>query len=698
MFNKILLLVIIGIAVICSAQKTIKMTKNKNIQNNARAVWLVALLIFTSMTIQLKAQTPIIGAQVFIEPGQNKEDVEKWFKLLEDHNMPVCRIRLFEEHINLGDGKWDFSRYDYVFDMAQKHGVKILVTLFPSDKSVGGFKFPKSEEHQKSIEEYIRQTVRHFKDHPAFDTWVLQNEPGDYSYSKNEYSLPRFEKWKAQQIKSSGNEYMKGSLDFELFWRDYTTEYLGWIAKTIREEDSKGLLHVNNHLLFSNLKQYDFPKWMPFLSTLGASIHAAWHLSYFERQQYTMAIAADCDIIRSAAEPKPFWVTELQGGTNIFSGFNPLCPSEDDIAQWLWTCIGSGAKRVIFWTLNARASVAEAGEWGMITFQNESTDRLTMSGNVAKVLLEEKDFFEKANIVKSDVNLIYSPESMIMFSEKTMSSQFEEDIPGRGKGAHIKSILSYYETLLEMGISSNVKQMDQFDWELKTENHRIAILANMLSIPAEFKDKIYTFVENGNKLIVTGLSGFYDENMHNVYMSTDPYRELFGATLKEYKFVRGSFDIQLTDPQIKLPSHLVKGIIKTDNAKVIGISNKDIIAVRNQYGKGEVVWIPSLIGLGSWQKDKTLFATFVKEETKGIVKQLPFVLADHSKNVLLKTMKSGDDYLTILVNMKDENTNIALEKNVNKKAKLIFGGKLIKNVDIRNIRLASQETVVIMWQ
>jgi beta-galactosidase len=650
------------------------------------------------MTTQLKAQGPIIGAQVYIEPGQNKQDVEKWFKLLKDHNMPVCRIRLFEVHVNLGDGKWDFSRYDYAFEMAQKYGIKILVTLFPFDTSVGGFKFPKNREHQKSIEEYIRQSVKHFKEHPALDTWVLQNEPGDYSYSKNDHSLPEFEKWKIEQLKTPGNKYMKSFPEFELFWRNYTTEYLGWIAKIIREEDSETLTHLNNHDLFKNLKQYDFPQWMSYLSTLGASIHASWHLGYFERKQYTMAIAANCDIVRSAAEPKPFWVTELQGGTNIFSGLNPLCPSGGDIAQWLWTCIGSGAKRTIFWTLNARASSDEAGEWGMVTFQNEPTDRLTMSGNIAKILLEENDFFEKAKAVTSDINLIYSPESMIIFSEKTMSSQLEENILGRNEGSHIKSILSYYETLLELGVPSNIKQMDHFDWELKTEKPRIAILANMLSIPAAFKDKLYTFVENGNKLIVTGLSGFFDENMHNVYMSTDPFRKLFGATLKEFKYVRGSFDIQLTDPQVKLPSHLVKGFIKTDKAKGIGMFNNEITGVRNQYGEGEVVWIPSPIGLGSWQKENTPFASFLKEEIKEVVRELPFTLKAHSKNVLLRTMEAEGNYLTILVNMKDEDISVGLKMNINKTPKLLFGGKYIDNVDIRKIRLASQETVVILWE
>ena len=673
--------------------------KNTQTGNGLMAILLVVLLIPIPMTNQLKAQAPIVGAQVFIEPGQSKQDVETWFKLLADHNMSVCRIRVIEDHMNQGQGKWDFSRYDYAFDMAQKYGVKIMASLFPSDRSVGGFKFPKNLEHQKSVEEYVRTTVRHFKDHPALDTWVLQNEPGAYEYSKDAFSLPKFEKWKAQQKKPEHkNGYMKNSPEFELFWRDYTTDYLSWLAKIVREEDSKGLTHVNNHLLFSNLAQYDFPQWMPFLSTLGASIHAAWHLRYFERQQYTMAIAANCDIISSAAEPKPFWVTELQGGTNIFSGYNPLCPSEDDIAQWLWTCIGSGAKRVVFWTLNPRGSGAEAGEWGMLTYQNRPTDRLTMSGNISKVLLEEKDFFKTAKTVKSNVNLIYSPESMIIFADKLMSSSFDENLPGRRKGAHIKSILSYYETLLELGISSNVKQMDHFDWEVKTDKPRIAILANMLSIPAEFKDKLYTFVENGNKLIVTGLSGFYDENMHNVYMSSDPFRKLFSATLEEFKFVGDSFAIELTDPQVQLPAHLVKGIIKTDKAKVIGTLDGDIIAVKNQYGKGEVVWIPSLIGLGAWQKDNDSFAAFIKEETKVVTQQLPFTLSGHSKHVLLKTMEADGNYLTILINMKDENRSIALEKKVNKRARLIFGGRLINNVDIRNIRLAPQETVVILWQ
>ena len=87
-----------------------------------------------------------------------------------------------------------------------------------------------------------------------------------------------------------------------------------------------------------------------------------------------------------------------------------------------------------------------------------------------------------------------------------------------------------------------------------------------------------------------------------------------------------------------------------------------------------------------------------KEETKKVAQQLPFTLSAHSKHILLKTMEADGSYLTILVNMKDENVSVDLKKNVNKKARLIFGGKLIDNANDSNILLAPQETVVILWK
>lgn len=543
----------------------------------------------------MQTQLPEIGAQVFIEPGQSREQIESWFRLLQANDMTVCRIRMFEDHMLKEDGNRDFSRYDHAFDMAEKYGVKILATLFPSDKSIGGFKFPRSDEHQEEIGVYIRAVVSHFKDHPALDTWVLQNEPGSAWGPWNDYTEPRFEKWKKENPPVHINEYLKADYSRELFWRDYTTGYLSWLAEVVRSMDTKNKTHLNNHMLFQLLKEYDFPAWMPFLSTLGASIHAAWHLSYFEREEYPMAIAANCDMIRSAAGEKPFWVTELQGGVNTFSGMDPLTPTDKDIARWLWTCVGSGAERTIFWTLNARASQAEAGEWAMLDFHGKPTNRLKKAGEIASVIKKEEELFRHAKPEKPNITILYSPLSMITFASKLQVSGLKDQATCRSEGAHIKSVLAWYKALMEMGIACNLQQFDQFDWD---SEHHTLILATMVNIPHSFPDKMKKFVENGNTLIVSGMTGLFDENMHNVFMSSDPYRKLFGASLSEFQYKRESFSIDI-HPDIKLPVQHIRGIIDVDDAKILCKAEENVLAVENNTGKGKLVWIPSNIGIGA---------------------------------------------------------------------------------------------------
>ena len=67
---------------------------------------------------------PMIGAQVFIEPGQTKEDIDTWFRILDNAGMKVCRIRIFETHMHRADGSWDYSLYDEAFRAAEKYEIK----------------------------------------------------------------------------------------------------------------------------------------------------------------------------------------------------------------------------------------------------------------------------------------------------------------------------------------------------------------------------------------------------------------------------------------------------------------------------------------------------------------------------------------------------------------------------------------------
>lgn len=642
--------------------------------------------------INLFSRIPEIGAQVFIEPGQSPEQVERWFQLLAEKKMTVCRIRMFESHMQTADG-WDFALYDHAFAMAEKYGIKIMATIFPADESVGGFKFPFTHEHQKRIEEFIRVLVRHFKDYKALDTWVLINEPGSGWSLWNEFASEKYTEWLTKQHNVAAHNYLKADYSKELFWRDYTTWYLRWLADIVRSIDTVNKTHVNNHMLFVLLKEYDFPSWMPFLSTLGASIHASWHLGYFKYEEYNMAIAAHCDIIRDAAYPKPFWVTELQGGPNTFSGFHPLTPTKEDIAQWLWTCIGSGAERTIFWTLNARASKHEAGEWAMVDFQNNPTLRLDKAGEIAEIINREAAVFEQAKPVQPRVTLLYSPHSMITFANKIMSSNFENQSPSRSEGVHMKSLLAYYKVLTQMGIACGMQQLDQFDWENK-KDHTV-ILANMISIPSGYAQKMEIFVKNGNTLLISGMTGLFDEYQHNVFMSIEPYRNLLGGGIREWQFIREPFSIFIN--KINLPVLNMRGVIYNEKADIIARNGDDILAIQNHVGTGRVIWIPSHIDMGAWCMDETGLTQFLRMYLSDVITASPLYLQGDIKNITVRTMQYKDGYISVFVNAEAKKKAMKILGSFSgKKYRIIYsdGNGSIKG---DKLCLSARQTLVIVW-
>lgn len=91
---------------------------------------------------QMLRNDPImIGAEIFIEPGQNPDDVDEWFKTLKENQMDITRIRMFENYMRKPDGTWDFTLFDRAFEAADKYNVKIYANFFPftTFDDIGGF-------------------------------------------------------------------------------------------------------------------------------------------------------------------------------------------------------------------------------------------------------------------------------------------------------------------------------------------------------------------------------------------------------------------------------------------------------------------------------------------------------------------------------------------------------------------------------
>ncbi len=644
---------------------------------------------------------PFIGAQVFIEPGQTSEDIDTWFRVLKENQFTVCRIRMFESYMRKDDGSWDFSLFDRAFIAAEKYDIKVFGTIFPyTDKTdIGGFKFPRDEAHLQSIALFIKQLTTHFSHFKSLYGWVLINEPGvGGRIPWTDFTKSKYDEWKLnhpqKEFTSKGYPVLVDLSD-QAFLYDLNTWYLRWLASEVRKYDTIHALHVNNHAMFQNCAEYNFPEWRKFLTSLGGSAHASWHFGYFTRQQYAVAMSANSEIVRSGAGNIPWLMTELQGGNNTYSGGSPMCPTKDEIAQWLWIITFTEGKGSIFWSLNPRSSGIEAGEWALLDFQNHPSDRMKEAARVAETYKRNLTLFEKSKEIESSINILYVRQSM--WAESKMVTGSDQNYEARSAGGVMKSALGYFEAFSEMGVNVNLKAFEEFDFGKQDYTGSTIILAHQISIPNSNVVQLEDFVRKGGKLIVDGLTGFFDESLHNTMETGFTFEKLFGGNISEFKMVGNLFKFRWHD--FNIPAHMWRGFISAGTGDIVANYDGEAVAIRNKFGKGEVLWIPSLIGLGSRiSADYSSLIKLLKEESFQSLSKIPVMFQTPQKNMLMKSMLSGSSTLTVIINKRDKAAQVALAfGGKNPVGKVLFSSGSGK-ITAGKIEIAPEETMIIEWK
>lgn len=658
--------------------------------------WILLLVLFalpTGISAQ-ECDVPKIGAQVFIEPGQMPDDIDRFFRILRDNGLKVARVRMFGAHM-YRDGQWNFDLYDEAFRAAERYGIRLFATLFPlTDEltDVGGFKFPSSKRHLSEVDEYVTQVVTHFRKFPALWAWVLQNEPGTGGVRIQETDLSRevYAAWEASRRPSEyDNGYLKADFRQEEFLTFYTTWYLRHIADLVTRLDPEHGRHINPHQILSTLPDYDFTAYRKFLTSLGVSMHLSWHFGIFTTPEYPVGVSLMADIIRANACGNPFWVTELQGGNVTASGAVPYCPTAAHTAQYLWVSLAAGAEGVIFWTLNQRAAVQEAGEWGLLDFQRHPSDRLRAAAEVASVVERYGDAFRRLRPVDAPVTLLYNVES-IRIQRRNAETLVSKE-PGRQADAVMKSLATAYMAISSWGVTPAVEDMKCFDW--RSGAGRVAVIPNMVSLPSDCWNGIRQFVASGGKLIVTGLSGFYDENMYCLFMNGFPLASCFGAEVSEFKVAGDRFSLGGD-----LTAHLWRGILCPTEAVPERTDHGEIVGTRHRFGAGEVVWIPSPIELGSYHDDTAMaqLAVFYGQEIRTALDTLPAVFETAEAGVLMRTMQDGKGpLLTVVVNKRDKEAVVPLKLQRKGDPEVIFGDKAAYTAG--QLHLAPDSCVVLLW-
>jgi beta-galactosidase len=676
----------------------------------------ITIFVILLGTMSAGAQKTDLGTEIWIEPGYSRQDIMEWARITSDAGFKDVRIFIMWTHVEPQLNKWDFDVYDWMFEACEKYGLRLQVTLNANQPAYHYGKEYWGSIHSHAIfsdelikipaAKYIEKVVERYKNSPALDNWWLMNEPFPLD-DENQFKLSGFriemknkyatieamnKKWNSDfksfdEIKDVSKIFKAewGAAipyyDWTRFCNKHLTDFQRWVRDEVVKYDKYHTFHTNPGAYLSLYHRQEVTEWNPFLNSLGLSIHPSWHFDIFTPDQYAMGVAATCELGRSVSKPNPFWISELSGGNNMFR----LCPSSNEIAQWTWIGIAEGARKIIYWLLNARASGNESGEWALLDFQNKPADRLNTAIKIAACTKKDSAFFSNADPFESNITILLSPESSLTYDRKEKGSH------------HTMAAMGCYEALSERGIASKVELTNNFQWA--NSRGKAVILANMITIPNVLIDSIKAFLKNGNKMIVLGPTGFYNE-FEDCRFLHFPLINEFGACIKEFRTGADHFQISGADNKYRFEVNKISGIIKNYSATPVSFENGDITGIRKSTPNSELVWIPSAIDMGAWLYGNTSLSQFLSDELASYSSPQTFLFTGKTNKVMMQSMSDGHSFLTVITNGLDTANKVQLINKSEKKARIIYStsSERTKINSAAEIKLAPKECLVLIWE
>jgi beta-galactosidase len=104
------------------------------------------------------------------------------------------------------------------------------------------------------------------------------------------------------------------------------------------------------------------------------------------------------------------------------------------------------------------------------------------------------------------------------------------------------------------------------------------------------------------------------------------------------------------------------------------------------------------VGLGARLADNSALAGFLKNELKTNFEKAPYCFAAQQKGCLMKTLQSGNSFVSVVVNKSNETKPIEIKAtDKSKQPNLLFADKK-GTISGQILTISPEETVVIEWK
>jgi len=512
-----------------------------------------------------KVRAPMIESVTPASATVWKKDLEQIKKL----GFNTVRAWIEWSYNEKQEGQYDFSALKLLTDLAGEVGLKVICQVYiDSAPDWVGQKYPESAfvasndlkihsqaapgfcfDHpqvQAKILDFLTEAARAVKGKPAFYGWDLWSEPhiinwsevyhlGNLNYLQFCYcpsSQVRFRHWlekkygKIEALNEAWHRTFKsfGEVEPPRFGTILTyTDYIDWqefITDKLAEDLAlkataiKKVLPetvVTSHSAIPGL--FSQPSWdgtpddrkmNNSVDYYGVSIYPKHAGSVRPWTPYFRA--AGLDFVRSMAwKNEGFYVGELQAGYGVFGLKVSLPVTADDLRDWIWSMVGSGAKAVNIYAYYPMSSGYEAGGYGLVDLDGGVTARAEAAGQIASIINQNRNLFLQAQPAAAQVALVYNPLAQMTGGQQTFTSE------GRpiGYNSLSESLQGLHRAFYEQGI--RVDFLHVSDLKERANRYRLLIVPYPVMISRPHVQELIKYVEQGGTLLAEARAGWLDE-------------------------------------------------------------------------------------------------------------------------------------------------------------------------------------------
>ncbi|NPV79976.1 MAG: hypothetical protein HPY52_06820 [Firmicutes bacterium] len=382
-----------------------------------------------------------------------------------------------------------------------------------------------------------------------------------------------------------------------------SVEELAWRAEVVRRADPNHILTSHSAIpsiftLPGGSGQPDDWKMARTVDAYGTSFYPK-HSANFEARDPSFR-SAHLGAARSACDAagKPCWIGELQGGHGYVST-RAMAIRPKDVELWGWGALSHGAKALCYYAWYPMTSGVESGGFGLTEPNGVPTERAWAAGAVSKIVDANQNVFVNGRVPKSDVGILYSVPSNILW---TCMGDFSRPVSSR-------SLLGANRAMFEKKITIDFLHVDQIvDGALA--DYRVLYMPFIIMISRPFAERVAEFVRSGGIVVAEARCGWNDETgMVPEAIPGMGLDRVFGC--KERSIERmDTPEMTIVSASDTLPSFQpgdkIKGAFYQEELEVIS-DTAQVIAefpggapaiVMNRYGKGKAIFIGTMLSYG----------------------------------------------------------------------------------------------------